>query len=67
MEITKPCLTCGKQKPLDSFFTSSIGDRAASRGTSKHCKACHDDGLVKYGYGWPGFGGLFKTPEESVA
>lgn len=67
MEITKACITYGEIKPLGSFFSPAIGDRSAARGTSKHCKSCHEAGLIEYGYCWPGFGDRFKTTEETVA
>ena len=67
MSVTKACMTCGEIKPLGAFFSPSTSDRAAAHGTSKHCKYCHDAGLIEYGYGWPGFGDRFKTPEETVA
>jgi len=60
-------MTCGEIKPLGAFFSPSADDRAAARGTSKHCKDCHEAGLIEHGYGWPGFGDRFKTPEETVA
>ena len=45
----------------------SVTKACMGHGTSKHCKYCHDAGLIEYGYGWPGFGDRFKAPEETVA
>lgn len=67
MDVTKVCNTRGEIKPLGAFFLPSIDDRASARGTSKHCKDCHAAGLIKYGYGWPGFGDRYKTPDDVLA
>lgn len=65
MTIEKTCETCKEKKPLGDFFAAPFDGRAASIRTSKHCKSCHADGLIPYGYGWPGYGDKFKTPETT--
>ncbi len=67
MTIEKKCQTCLESKPLGEYFCSDFGGRSAETKTSKHCKLCHAEGRVEYGYGWPGFGGRFATPEDTAA
>jgi hypothetical protein len=47
----KKCQTCKKKKPLGEFLIQDFSARAAAKGTSKHCRECHESGKVKNGYG----------------
>ena len=35
--------------------------RAGELRSSKFCKTCHESGIIPYGYGWPGFGGMIQN------
>ncbi len=67
MTLGKNCGMCKTEKPLGDFFLSPFDGSARQYKSSTYCKQCHDEGKVEHGYGWPGFGGKFNTPEEATA
>lgn len=63
--LEKKCGNCGDVKALSAFYAPIEDGRAGELLSSKFCKTCHESGLIPYGYGWPGFGGMFKTPADT--
>ncbi len=61
MTITKECKNCKQTKSLDSFFIAPNDAAASWHGSSMYCIACHDAGLIKYGYGY--YGDKYKKPD----
>ncbi len=64
--LGKKCGKCGAEKPLVDFFIAPFDGRANHGKASMFCKQCHSEGKIEHGYGWPGFGDKFKTPEEAT-
>lgn len=52
--MNKICGHCKKPKSLGNFFTAPESAAVSWDGTSAFCRQCHDDGLIKHGYGWYG-------------
>ncbi len=65
MGIEKKCLNCHEVKVLGEFFTADYDGLAKQIRSSRYCIACHEAGLIPYGYGWPGYGEKFKTPADT--
>lgn len=57
--MEKRCLACGEVKPLSGYWVDAVTGNADVIPPAKHCIACHEAGLVPFGYG-PG--NAWRTP-----